>query len=144
MKALLLLFGITLSPLIAFSTTWIAVFDDYGRIEITTDPKGLRFHTDLQVEPKNRYTVKLTSSCQTLAPYRTYFRQSLAIDLISDTNGKVSSYAHIPLFTEKDLVARQLNSITLYKLEKAHRRALKCVALQELETDSDKMPNFRP
>lgn len=144
MKTLLLLCSILLSPINSLASAWIATFEDYGRVEISTHRQGLRIHTELQIEPGNRYMVKLTSSCQTITSYRTYFRQSLEIDSISDKNGKISSYAHIPGFTERDMASRQIDTLTLYKLEKAHWRTIKCVALQELETNSDRMPLSRP
>lgn len=144
MKTLLLLCSILLLPLSSFASAWVAIFEDYGKVEIRAHPQGLRLHTELKVESRNRYMVKLTSSCQTITSYRTYFRQSLEIDSISDKNGKVSSYSHIPGFTEKDLTSRQIDTLTLYKLEKAHWRTIKCVALQELETSSDPTPFSRP
>lgn len=144
MKKHLLLCSILLSPLCSFASTWVALFEDHGRVELSTHRQGLRIHTELQVGPRNRYMVKLTSSCQAIAHYRTYFRQSLEIESMSDKNGKISSYSHIPGFTDRDLATRQIDSLTLYKLEKAHWRTIECVAIQELETGSDRAPFILP
>ncbi|MNK06273.1 hypothetical protein D3C87_241670 [compost metagenome] len=140
MKTILLLCSLLLSPAGSFASVWVAIFEDYGRVEVSTHRQGLRIHTELQVEPRQRYMVKLTSSCQTTTSYQTYFRQSLEVDSISDKNGKISYYTPIPGFTERDLASRQIDTLALYKLEKAHWRTITCVALQELETSSDQMP----
>lgn len=133
MKAALLLCSLLLSSTISFAVTRVAFFENYGKVEITSDRQGLRLHMDLQLEPRQRYMVRLTSSCQTVVSYRTYFRQSLAVSAISDKNGVISSYSRIPGINENDLSSRELNTLSLFKLEKSHWTRVKCVALQEHE-----------
>lgn len=140
MKKLFLLWIALLLCCKSVASPYLANFDNYGKIEVAESPHGIRVDIELQVEPLQKYMIKLLSGCERASKYWIQFRHLFEVIAVSDKNGIISRSTYFPGMHNRDLQSRQLNTIAIFKLEKSYWRPIKCVPLRESHEDSRETP----
>ncbi|WP_413582405.1 hypothetical protein [Bdellovibrio sp. HCB288] len=125
MKALLLIGSLLLLGLLASAQTHV-ILPHRGEVLITGSPGGLQSQLVLYGAPGEKLLLKFLSNCQPVTPPWRQHRNTFEISLDMGKGRLLQRTLNFPGIHERDLIARNLNSIALYKNENAYWRLIAC------------------